>query len=170
MLTVKMKNKYDTYKPKEGTENKMIDEADKANQSRAEELDIKTMIKKYGIVPFEFMNKVSEPLYLDMTGDELTINQRLKMKEETDAYFDSMPANIRENYHHNKEAFYQMLVNGDFNQLQNDGVVTQEYIDNYNKKKYAKDNQIAELNKQIQQMQSTLNTLKKGETTNVQKD
>lgn len=169
MLKVKMKNKFSSYKETKGTENKMIDEDDKANQSRAEELNIKTMIKKYGVIPFEYMNKVTEPLYLDMTGDELTINQRLKMKEETDAYFDSMPANIRENYHHNKEEFYQMLVNGKFNQLMNDGVVTQEYVDNYNNKKYAKDNQIAELNKQIQQMQNTLNTLEKGET-NVQKD
>lgn len=130
-MQAKLLKKYDLYKEKEGTRHQMIDESDKANQARAEETDIRLMIQKYGIMPFEMMNQAKENLYLDMRGESMTINEKLKMKQQVDDYFNQLPANVRKNYADNKELFYEQIITGEFEQLIKDNVFTEQQANNY---------------------------------------
>lgn len=80
-----------------GTKNVMKNEADKANQDRAQETDLKLMIEKYGIVPLN-PDVANEPLYLDNRGTELTIGQRNENLRKIKEYFLDLPAKIRKEY------------------------------------------------------------------------
>lgn len=130
-MQVKLKRKFECFKEKEGTTNKMIDDEDKANQSRAEETDIKLMFEKYGIMTYAMLDKAKENLYLDMRGENLTLNERLKQKQEIDEYFETLPAKVRKNYKDNKQLFYEQIMSGDYSQLIEDNILTQEQAKNY---------------------------------------
>lgn len=156
-MQVKLKNKYECYCETEGTYNKMIDEADKANQERAEECDLRIMIEKYGIMPFELLNQAKENLYLDMRGESMTINEKLKMKEQVDDYFEQLPAKIRKNYKDNKNLFYEQIITGEFEQMLSDGIFNEQQVNVMQKQRLEKQNKIAEMQKQIEQMKGELN-------------
>ena len=153
------KNVYEEMKEKEGTYNKMINENDRANQERAEETEIKKIIEKYGVLPFELVNSVKEPLYIDMRGDTLTLNEKLKQKREIDEYFENMPAIIRKSYKDDKELFYQKILSGEFNQLINDGILTEEHAKELKSQLNEKENKINQLQNQLNDLKN--NTIKK---------
>lgn len=156
-MKVKLKNKWECYKETEGTTNKMIDSADKANQERLEETDIKIMIEKYGILPFELLNQAKENLYLDFRGDSMTLNEKLKLKEQVDDYFEQLPANVRKNYNDNKQLFYEQIITGEFEQLIKDNVFTQEQAENYKNTINSTKTQIEDMKKQLETMKGKLN-------------
>ena len=164
-MQVKLKNKWECYKETEGTTNKMVDSADKANQERLEETDIKIMIEKYGILPFELLNQAKENLYLDFRGENMTINERLKLKEQVDDYFEQLPANVRKNYDDDKQLFYEQIVTGEFEQLIKDNVFTQEQADNYASTINSTKQKINDMTKQIEMMKGKLDEYEKQTTT-----
>ena len=160
-MQAKLKNKWECYKETEGTTNKMIDSADKANQERLEETVIKIMIEKFGILPFELLNQAKENLYLDFRGENMTINERLKLKEQVDDYFEQLPANVRKNYDDNKQLFYEQIITGEFEQLVKDNIFTQEQAENYTNTINSTKQKIDDMSKQIEMMKGQINEYEK---------
>lgn len=157
-------NKFENYKEKKGTVNKMENEDDKANQSHAEKTDIKLAIRKYGMIPPE-MIEPNEKLYLANIDENLTLNERMKRQEYMTEYFYKMPAKLRKEYHDNAQEFItDVIMNKNLEKCKQHGIITQEVYDNYmeivNTRKLAEETKqkdyefakqrIIELEKQIQ--------------------
>lgn len=164
-----LKKKMELYRETKGTINKMANEGDKANQSRAEDCDLKNMIAKYGIMPFELQNQASENLFLDMRGTDITMGERLKQREKINEYFEQLPAVVRKNYADNPEQFYQLIMSGDYTQLLKDNVFNQEQVNQFNEIRNAKQKQIDDLQMQLQQAKNDLEQMR-GELNNASKE
>lgn len=155
---IKMKN----YIESEGTYHFMADECDKANQTRADETDIKLVIEKYGILPLEMLNKASENLYLNNLGENMTLNERLKEKEKIDTYFQSLPAAVRKQFNDNPEILYQSIMTGEYDKLLNNNILSEDQINNINEQKAIKERQINELKKELNSLQIKLGEYENG--------
>lgn len=131
------------YKTSKGTTHTMLTEDDKANQARAEEVSIKEVIRKYGIMPNEMLNSAKENLYLDNTNEDMSLNERIELRRKTDKYFKTLPANVRKEFKDNNELFYEQILTGNFETHKKTGVFSQEQIDNFN---YQRNLKTAELN------------------------
>lgn len=138
-------------KEKEGTTQKYKDEGDKANQERYEDTNIRMIIAKYGIMPFELRNQAQENLYLNNLGETLSIQQRLEMREEVDQYFENLPASVRKNYKDSKEEFFQAIMTGDFSRLKADNIFSESQIEEYDKQINAQKYKMQELEKQLKE-------------------
>lgn len=152
-----LKKKHEQYVEKEGTYNKMENEDDKANQSRVEECDLRLMIEKYGVLPFEVLNQAKENLYLDMRGDSMTLNEKIMERQKVDDYFEALPALVRKNYNDSKEEFYQTIMSGDLEKLALDGVFSYDQTEELKKIRNHRQNEITNLQAQIEQMKGQLN-------------
>ena len=138
----------ETLTEKEGTYNIKKDEKDMAEQDRID-CDIKRMIEKYGIMPYEFLNKVKEPLYLNNLGESMTLTEKIKQREQIDNYFETMPAGIRKDFNDSKELFYNSILTGEFDKLIENGIFEQKQAEQYNNQLNAQSNKLKELEKQI---------------------
>ena len=156
-MQVSLRNKYDNYKPREGTIQKNTEGAD---QSRAADTDLKIMIQKYGIMPFELLNKAKEPLYLNNLGESMTINEKLKMREEIDLYYENLPANARKAFNDSKENFYQSIMSGQFDKMIEYGIFEKQNADIYKEQLNTTQNKINELEKQLNEERTKLNEYK----------
>lgn len=155
-----LKNKYENYKPREGIINKKINEADEANQSRAEECDIKKIIEKYGIIPTELMKKANEPLYLDMRGSEMTLNERLQMHEQVANYFETLPAKIRNKYNGNPNMLYNAIISGEYGTMVEDNILTENHKEELELMRTEKERKIQENIQMINNLTNQINELK----------
>ena len=162
-------------KEKEGTIQEFADEGDKANQERYEDTNIRLIIAKYGIMPFEMRNQAQENLYLNNLGESMTLNEKLQMRQEVDEYFENLPANVRKNYNDSKEEFYQSIMTGDFEKLKADNVFSEEQVTEYSNQLNAQKNKMAQLEQQLQtertkyeELQTKFNNQKNNNISDVQ--
>ncbi len=118
----KLVNKYEAYKPHEGTYNVGESLTDK---SQAEDAEIYKCIEKYGITSLIRESQAKEPLYLDNTGT-MTLTEAVNFRKEMDNYFASMPARARKLFGDNPEIFYQKYQTGEFDTLFQAGALTKE--------------------------------------------
>lgn len=160
---VVLRKKSEIYKEKEGTYNYMKDEGDKANQSRAEECDIRTMLIKYGCTPDQFRNMATEQLYLNNLGEELSLNEKLKQKEQADEYFETLPAKVRKQFNDNKELFYTGLIKGQYDKYLETGVIDAIQVEAYKKQEEQKQKTITELNTEIENLKGRLNDIQQND-------
>lgn len=155
------KRKTDCYFVTNGTINRLEREDDKANQSRAEEVDIKKVIEKYGIMPIEMLNIAKTPLYIDNLGSELTYNERLKQIQEVEDYYDTqLPAKVRKAFGDSKDNFYNALITGNYEKFIDFKILEKEQIEEIENRRNAKKIKIAELENQLETTKIQLNELK----------
>lgn len=146
----KLRTKTGLYIETPGTLNKMETLDDRANQSRAEECDIKMIIEKYGTMPLEYLNAAREPLYLDNRGTELTLTERLKQKAEIEEYFKTLPASVRKEFNDNYDVLIETINDKEYNKLTEYGIFTNEMVENYQKQDNEMSNKISELQREIE--------------------
>lgn len=155
------KRKTECYFITKGTINRLEREDDKANQSRAEEVDIKKVIEKYGIMPIEMLNIAKTPLYIDNLGSELTYNERLKQIQEVEDYYDTqLPAKVRKAFGDSKDNFYNALITGNYEKFVDFKILEQEQIEEIENRRNAKKIKIAELEKSLEATKIQLDELK----------
>lgn len=152
--------KFENYKESEGTIHTMLNENDCANQARKEETDIKQIIAKYGIIPAELIKTAKDPLYLDMRGTEYSVNEMLQRQEQVADYFETLPAKIRVKYNGNPMELYNALITGDYRDMVQDGILTENHKEELELIRTQKDRQIQEKENQIKQMYAELENLK----------
>lgn len=163
-----LKNKFENYKPREGTIQQYQDESDRADQTRAEECNIKKMIEKYGVMPFEMLNKASEQLYLNNLGESMTLTEKVKMREQIDDYFNNLPAKARKEFKDDKEVFYNSIITGQFDKMIEYGIFDEQQKELYSNQLTATTNKIKDLETQLQKERTKYNELEK--QFNLQKD
>lgn len=157
----KFKRKSECYVETAGTINVMDKPDDKANQSRAEEVDIKKVIEKYGIMPIEMLNIAKQPLFIDNLGSELTYNERLKQIQEVEDYYDTqLPAKVRKAFNDNKDNFYNALITGNYEKFIDYKILEKEQIAEIESKRNAKKLKISQLENQLANTQAELDSLK----------
>lgn len=159
-MTRKFKRKSELYRETEGTINIMDNEGDKANQERALETDIKTVIEKYGIMPIELLNKAKEPLFIDNLDLESNFNQRLQQRNRIDDYFETLPAKVRKEFNDDKNTFYTSIVTGNYDKMLEYGVLEKEQANQLETKRLEKINRITELEKNLETIKGELNNAK----------
>lgn len=155
------KRKSECYRESAGTINVMERPDDKANQSRAEEVDIKKVIEKYGIMPIEMLNIAKQPLFIDNLGSELPYNERLKQVQEIEDYYDTqLPAKVRKAFGDSKDNFYNALITGNYENFIDFKILEQDQIAEIESKRNAKKLKISQLENQLANTQAELNMLK----------
>lgn len=159
-MTRKFKRKSDLYRETQGTINKMDNSGDKANQERALETDIKTVIEKYGIMPIELLNKAKEPLFIDNLDLEGNFNERLQQRNRIDDYFETLPAKVRKEFNDDKNTFYTSIVTGNYDKMLEYGVLENTQAQQLETKRTEKINRITELEKNLEIMKGELNNAK----------
>lgn len=125
---IKFNTQYDLIGVKNGTIHTMDDEGDKANQSRAEECSIKSMIEKYGIIPLQSMMSAKEPIFLNnitgnLVADEIAYSEKIAQVQE---YFAGLPANVRKKFDDNPMKLYDKLQSRKYDQLYELNILTRE--------------------------------------------
>lgn len=155
------KRKSECYVETAGTINVMDKPDDKANQSRAEEVDIKKVIEKYGIMPIEMLNMAKQPLFIDNLGSELTYNERLKQIQEVEDYYDTqLPAKVRKAFRDSKDNFYNALITGNYEKFIDYKILEQDQIAEIESKRNAKKIKIAQLENQLANTEKELENLR----------
>ena len=145
-----------------GTIQTMDHEADCADQTRADETEIKKMIEKYGILPLQSMLNAKEPIFLNcFTGEttEETYN-RIEDIKRTEEYFNNLPANVRKQYGDDYRNLWEDLQNNKFQKAQNLGIMENEQVESYLQTQLAQaknNNKIEELQKQIDELRKAQN-------------
>lgn len=162
---MKLVNKYDTYKRKEGIYN--VGES-KTDKSQAEDSDIYNCIKKYGINSLIRQTQASEPLYLDNTTRNMTVADAVRMREQMDDYFDQLPAGIRKMFGDSTEVFYQKYKAGEFNDFLETGILTDEQIKYMTNEQIKEDNYYEEMARDNNSNTNTDTTSSKIDNTTVQ--
>lgn len=158
-MTRILKRKTNLYKPTLGTINKMTDMSDKANQEQAEEVTLRTIIKKYGIIPRDLLEAVEEPLYLDMRGDSMTLNEKLKEKSKIDDYFRNLPAKVRKEFKDSTEFFYETTQSETLEKLEELGIFTHEHITDVLNKRNEPKNELEYLKKKVEEQNEQIRNL-----------
>lgn len=149
------------YHETKGTINVMEKPDDKANQSRAEEVDIKKVIEKYGIIPIEMLNMAKQPLFIDNLGSELSYNERLKQVQEIEDYYDTqLPAKVRKAFGDSKDNFYNALITGNYDKFIDFKILEQDQIAEIEAKRNAKKLKITQLENELANKQAELNQLR----------
>lgn len=121
----KLKNKYEEYREKEG--HTQIGES-LTNQSQAEDADINKCIEKYGIQSLIAQTMASEPLYLDNTNRNMTLDEAVRQRQQMDEYFAKLPAKARKQFGDSSEIFYQKYKTGEFDDMLTYGILSKEQI------------------------------------------
>lgn len=156
---MQLRRKSDIFQETEGTYNKLKNEDDKANQSHAEELNIKNMLIKYGCVPDQFLNKATEELYINNIGTDLTLNERLKQEQQVTEYFENLPARVRKKFNDSPKEFFQGLALNKLDKYKEYGILNDNQIERLNKVNNAKNTKIEELQNQITLLKGQLNEI-----------
>lgn len=91
--------------------------------SLAEELDIKTMCKKYGLNSVLARTQVTEAMYgYDLT-EATNFNERLEIRQRMEQYYNSMPAIVRKEFGDKFNKFYEMYATGDTEKMYKLGIL-----------------------------------------------
>lgn len=151
-MTRLLKRKSELYKKTNGTINRLADAGDKANQSRAEECDIKRIIEKFGILPIEMLNKAKEPLYLDTLDIPRDINARLQEKYRVEDYFESLPAAVRKEYNDSADVFYNKIQLGDYELAKKYNILENSHINSLEERRLKTQKEIESLQNQINKL------------------
>lgn len=159
-MTRKFRRKSELYYETVGTFNKMENEGDKANQDRALECDIKSVIEKYGIMPIELLNKAKEPLFIDNLDIEGNLNEKIQMRNRMDDYFETLPAKVRKEFNDDKNNFYSSLITGNYDKMIENGILERTQAEQFEAKRQAKNLKIQELQNNVSKLEGELNNAK----------
>lgn len=158
-LKARFVNKYENYRMREGTQNIKKDPSDEANQENAQFTSVKAMIEKYGMLPSTNRQTADEMLYLDNTYEDMTLNERLKFRDNIDTYFEQLPPQVRKKFADNKQKFYECIMTKQYDLLMETGVMNQEMVDERIAQEQAKQQKVSELTNQINNLKSQITAL-----------
>lgn len=153
-MKVKIKNVYNEMKPREGT--KQIGES-MTDQSQAEETDIYSCLKKYGITSLVNKTQAQEFLYLDNTNRNMTLDEAVRQRKELEEYFKQQPARVRKVFGDNVDMFIEKYNNHQFDEFLQTGILNEQMI------KDLKGEQNVEVEKDIVSNESISTNISKGD-------
>lgn len=124
-MKVKIKNKYEEYKTREGT---LAKGESMTDQSQREETDIYTCLNKYGMSALVNKTIAKEYLYLDNTNKNLTLDEAVRIRKEMTDYFEQLPARVRKTFGDKADIFIEKYKQGEFTDFIATGVLSEEMV------------------------------------------
>lgn len=124
-MKIKMKKKFDEMKQKQGT----IQEGESmTDQSQAEDCDVYACLKKYGIQTLVNQTMAKEPLFLDNTYRNMTLDDAIRTRKEMEEYFKQQPARVRKVFGDNVDMFIEKYKRQEFGDFLSTGVLNEELV------------------------------------------
>ncbi|UPW40952.1 internal scaffolding protein [Sigmofec virus UA08Rod_6044] len=127
---MKFETQYDRQKEKEG---KTYTEDSLTDQSQAEDTDIYSCLKKYGITTLVNQTKAKEFMYLDNTNRNLTLDEAVRQRQQMEEYFLQQPARVRKAFGDSVDQFIEEYKMGKYGNMLDTGILTNEMIEELTK-------------------------------------
>ena len=124
-MKVKIKNKFEEMKPRQGT---IAKGESRTDASQAADADIYECLKKYGISTLVNKTQATEFLYLDNTNRNMTLDEAVRMRNNLEDYFKQQPARVRKVFGDNVDMFIEKYNARQFDDFLSTGVLNDELV------------------------------------------